>query len=225
MGSVEPKLMRTARDGFEANARDPLRVQDVRIRSIDRVFGAELLDTLTMGLHSLAIQTFDVQPPNIQTLETQALKVRFARLAVHGIEDLVRSVFRIESECQRDSTRVRFEPSFDQGLIYLLHNPKFELSSKLPLGESMERDDHQAGAVHVESVDHEAALGFGMLGGHARDHRVLGVRATPGDREQARRLVEHQKVRVAMEDGQGDTAHVLGTERRLAANATGSILR
>lgn len=123
------------------------------------------------------------------------------------VDDLARTVVDVEAHGQIDHAPVGGDVTFEQRDVGFLRDALFELHGEFALGIGIERDDHEAGRVHVEAMDDEAAGVQPRAAGriehrmHAGDHAVGLVLPFAGDAQHTAGLVDDDKARVFKDDG------------------------
>ena len=128
--------------------------------------------------------------------------------AVHVVDDLTRAVVDVETHGQIDHTPVGGDVAFEQRDVGFLRDALFELHGEFALGIGIERDDHEAGGVHVEAMDDEAAgvqpcaTGRVVHRVYARNDAIGLVLPFAGDAEHTAGLVDDDKARVFKDDGE-----------------------
>jgi hypothetical protein len=121
----------------------------------------------------------------------------FPGLVVHVLE---RTIGPVDDQRQVDGAGLLRHLAPDAGVVGLLHVAAFELQAEMALGRGGEREDHDAGGVHVETMDKQR-LGEGRL--NAGQQAIGEVIALAWHRQEARGLVHEQDLVVGVDHRSG----------------------
>lgn len=141
-------------------------------------------------------------------LAGQDAEVRDRGASLNVIDDLIGPVGDIEPHGQVDRAFIIADEPGDKSDVSLFGLAIFELERELALRIGIERNDHQARGVHVETVDDQLAeserggIGFARVerGVHARDDAIGLLWADARDGENAAGFFDHDEPVGAVDD-------------------------